>query len=170
MGADGLGVELGDVRVEWDREGLEALADTSAVVESDRLRRVGGEIDPGRHELLRLISVGLDDGTVLGVASLRPAGAAGHGDEVTRAVLARPDSEPVAVEEALVSTEYDGAGLIRRVGAELWTGSEAGPLRLAADRGAGSSAGDGDPGAATELIARLDGAEGRGLYEIRRPA
>jgi hypothetical protein len=168
MGADGLGVDLGDVRVEWDRDGLEALAD--ADVEPTRLTRVEGDVDSARHELLRVISVGLDDGTVLGVASLRPAGAAGHGDETTRAVLARPESEPVAVDEALISTEYDRAGLIRRVGAELWTGSEAGPLRLAADRSSGPAAGDDDPGDATELDARLDGAEGRGIYEIRRPA
>jgi hypothetical protein len=170
MAADGLGAELGEVRVEWDRHGLEALADATSGVGADRLRRIDGDVDPVRHELLRVISVGVDDGTVLGVASLRPAGAAGHGDEVTRAVLARPDSDPVAVDEALVSTEYDSAGLIRRLGAELWTGSEAGPLRLAADRSSEPAAGDGDPGAVTELSARLDGAEGRAIYEIRRPA
>jgi hypothetical protein len=168
-GSGSLVLELADgVRIEWDRERVAALADPSAEPVSDGLSRIVVEVDRGRYELLRVISSGFDDGTAIGIAALRPTGAAGHGEERVGAMIARGSSEPSRVEEALLSTEYDADGAVRRVGAELWLGSEPAPTRLVGDRIADAAGSGAERGPMTEISARYEGARGRAVYELRR--
>ncbi len=159
--ADGFGVDLGaGLRVEWDRDAVRELA--HGVEDAERPWRISGEPEPAGIVLVRVLAAGFDDGTAIGVAAVQPAGAAGHGDEVVRAVLARAEATPEQMHETLLSTEYDREGRVRRAGLELYPTEASMPLRAAADR---------EPGDSSELVPmrfRLDGVEGRGSYELRR--
>ena len=130
---------------------------------------VEGEVDWAHAESLRLLSARFDDGRELAIASLRPRDASGHdADDVASHLL--EGGEPVAVDEALVSTEYDPAGLPRRVGIELWIDPDSPPIRVAADReGAVEVGGAGPRREVARMRFRLPGAGGRGLHEVLRP-
>ncbi len=117
-------------------------------------------------DALRTISVLVDaDNAVLALAK-RPRGARGHGDELVQAALVH-DGELVNVEDARLSTVYDGDGRQRNAGLELWL-----PGEEFARRGAGSAI----AGSSLELeglsvhIAifewTLEGAQGYGAYEL----
>jgi hypothetical protein len=146
------------VEGEWrSRESSGRIATVGRVV------RTSGETDWDRVELVRSLTVGLDDGSMLAVASARPAGTTGHGDEAASALLAEGDSL-VRFDEPLISTEYDPAGEPRRVGVELWPADE----DAAVARGAGTlvaRAGD-----TTFLRFTLDGKPGTARYELVRPS
>jgi hypothetical protein len=121
-------------------------------------------------ELRRSIGIVFADGGLLALTATRPAGAAGHGDELVATVLCDPDGAPLEVSESLLSTEYGEDGVQRRATLELWTdGDAAQPLR-----GAGtliSSASVKHPGLEAEIAFfrwSLDGREGLGHYEIVR--
>jgi hypothetical protein len=159
--ADGFCVDLeGGLRVEWDLDAVRDLA--GAREDPSPLWRISGDLDPAGVALLRVLTAGFDDGTAIGVAAARPVGAAGHGDEVIRAVMARGEATPEQMCETLLSTEYDREGRVRRVGLELYPTEGGFPLRAAADRERG------DAGSAVLMRFRLDGVEGRGSYELRR--
>lgn len=156
-----LRVDLSDGRSEavavvWD---LEALA---AAVEDRRPFHLPAELDPRRWELARILSAALEDGRLFAIAALRPAGAAGHGEEAIAGVEVR-DGDATPLDEVLLSVEYDGGGEVRRVGLELYETSDSLPLRIAGDRRA--SAGDGD--AIVDL--RTDGVSGTGRLTVLRP-
>jgi len=127
--------------------------------------------DPGPEavEVVRMLSVKLDDGRSLGVVAARPRGASGHGEESVRALVEGADDGTPDFEEVLLSTEYDGDGLVLRAGAELYPrGGYA--MRLAGDRAAPP---DGTARSQTcPMSFRLDGVAGTGVYELqdRRPA
>ena len=74
-------------------------------------------------------------------------------------------------EEALLSTEYDPDGAVRRIGIELWLQSGAGK-RVAADRTGNVATGAAGElrRAVTPLAIRVDGERGRGLHELIAPA
>ena len=159
--ADGFCVDLGArLRVEWDLEAVRGLARTGEG--AGPLWHVSGDPEPAGITLLRILAAGFEDGTAIGVAAIRPASAAGHGDEVTRAVLARGEATPEQIAETLLSTEYDPEGVVRRAGIELYQTEASIPLRAAGDREPGD---DGEP---VSMRFRLDGVEGRGTYELRR--
>ena len=121
-----------------------------------------------RLDSIRLISARFDDGRALGVVTLRPAGAQGHGDDVSVGRLVSPEGEETVTSEALVSVEFDSAGAPRRLGVELWADPDSSPARVAADRIGEAASPLG--GEATAMRFRLDGVTGAGLYEIlRRP-
>lgn len=127
------------------------------------LVRSRGALDWNRLELVRSLTAVLDDGTLLAVAAARPAGAAGHGDEVVSAVLLDPEDALTRFDDPLLSTEYDAEGRQRRVGAELWSSDEdAAPLR-----GAGTLFGTADGTAFLRFT--LDGSPGTATYVIQRP-
>jgi hypothetical protein len=132
--------------------------------------RVEGEIDWKAIEALRLISATFEDGQALALAALRPLGSVGH-DRDRVAHHLEQSGEPVALTEALLSTEYDAGGLPRRIGAELWAEPGSPPLRLAGDRRGEVEVSD---GAVRRELARmsfrLDGAGGSGTYELLRGA
>jgi hypothetical protein len=159
-------IELGGdepVRLRWD----------PVATEDDGPAATAWELESQpdwRHlEGIRLVSAQFDDGSVLGVAALRPREARGHGDDVVIARLVGAEGEETTTSDALVSVEYDAGGAPRRLGIELWPEPDSAPLRVAADREAdteGRSAGGRD---AVALNFRLDGAAGIGLYEVLRP-
>ncbi|HMC06071.1 MAG TPA: hypothetical protein VKG89_01625 [Solirubrobacterales bacterium] len=131
---------------------------------------IEGEVDWRNAEALRLVSALFEDGCELAIASIRPRGAAGHDTDVVTSHLLE-GGERVAVDEALVSTEYDPAGLPRRLGIELWIDPDSPPLRVAADReGALEAGGEGLRREVARMRFRLAGTPGTGLYEVLRPA
>jgi hypothetical protein len=149
-----------------------------------RVCRVNGEVDGTRVDCLgtfsitevapqweelqavRSISALVDEGNGLLALARRPRDAPGHGDEQVRAGLFI-DGELHEVEEARISTVYDGGGRQRSAGLELWLPGEEFPRRGSGLVIAGSS---------VELEAirvhaavfrwRLDGRQGIGAYEL----
>ena len=123
---------------------------------------------PAWEELdaVRSVSALVDDGHALLALARRPRGSVGHGQELVVARLLR-DGELLGVEEARISTVYDGEGRQRSAGLELWLPGEDFPRRGSGTAVAGSS---------LELAGldvhvavfdwRLEGREGIGAYEL----
>jgi hypothetical protein len=155
------------LRVEWPAE---ALAEASPDAAHDsRAWRLEGELDWDQVEALRVLSAGLGDGRAVALAALRPAGAAGHGEELVAALLVA-DGAAEEIDQALLSTEYGPDGLPRRVGLELYRADDPIPLRVAADVTASEVEREGgvaDVRATLEV--RRDGTRGAGVYEILTP-
>lgn len=159
------------LQLTWDRRAAESLG---APGDDDGRGRspwhLEGELDWEAAEALRLISAVFEDGRALALAALRPRGTAGH-DLDSVAHHLEESGERIALTEALLSTEYDADGLPRRIGMELWAEPESPPLRLAADRqGDVEVIGDGVRRELARMSFRLDGASGRGTYELLRRA
>jgi hypothetical protein len=120
--------------------------------------------------LRRSIGIVFSDGGLFALTAARPARSESHGDEQIAAILCDPDGAPVAVSEALLSTEYGPDGVQRRATIELWVDEgSAAPMR-----GAGtliSSSAVERPGLSAEVAffrGSLEGREGLGHYEIVR--
>ncbi len=117
-------------------------------------------------DALRAISALFDPGHALLAVARRPRGALGHGHELVSAVLVT-DGELRTVEDARLSTIYDGDGRQRSASLELWLPGEDFPRRLSGSVSAGSS---------LELESvivnaavfrwRMDGREGAGEYNL----
>jgi hypothetical protein len=125
--------------------------------------------EPPRWEELdavRSISALVDDSNALFAVAQRPRGAAGHGQELVHAAMFK-DAELLPIEDARVSTVYDGDGRQRSAGLELWPVGEEFSRRGSGQLIAGSS---------LELEAvrvhaavfrwRIEGREGIGAYEL----
>lgn len=167
--ADGVRFDLGGgVAVEWELDALMRAAD-AADPEADPAWRLSGEPNWDELESLRLISGAVGE-TALAVAVARPAGAGDHGGDGVAIALVGPEGTDSA-DEALLSTEYDAEGRMRRLGIEVWLEGGAGK-RIAADRSGEPVAGsaDGVGREATPLAIRFDGERGSGLHELIRPA
>jgi hypothetical protein len=149
-----------------------------------RICRVRGEVDgrkvdclgtfsvttiaPRWEELqaVRSISALVDEGTGLLALARRPRDAPGHGAEEVRAGLF-VDGELHEVEEARISTVYDGGGRQRSAGLELWLPGEEYPRRGSGLVIAGSTFDlDAIQVHAAVFRWRLDGREGIGAYEL----
>jgi hypothetical protein len=153
---------------EWNPESLARLDGELAAATPWQL---DGELDWDEVELIRVLSARFDDGRLLGVAVLRPSGAEGHGDELVVGLLVDAEGNATGLSETLLSVEYDGSGLPRRAGLELYRGEGAMPLRVAAD----VTATDVDDGGSIErtsalLAVRLAGAAGDGRLDVIRAA
>lgn len=85
---------------------------------------------PAWEELdaLRGISAIFDDGHALLAVARRPRGAVGHEAERVEAVILE-EGNALAVEDARLSTVYDGEGRQRSAGLELWLPGEDFPRR-----------------------------------------
>jgi hypothetical protein len=178
---DGWRAELGDrlalrlepVSVPVELDGVNArICRVSGEVEGTKVSGLGTfsvtEVAPRWEELqaVRSISALVDEGNGLLALARRPRDAPGHGDEEVRAGLFI-EGELHQVEEARVSTVYDGGGRQRSAGLELWLPGEEFPRRGSGLVIAGST---------VELEAirvhaavfrwRLDGREGIGAYEL----
>jgi hypothetical protein len=117
-------------------------------------------------DALRSISALVDERHAFLALARRPRGAVGHGHEQVSARLLE-DDEFLAVEDARLSTVYDGGGRQRSAGLELWLPGEEYPRRGSGVVIAGSSL----DLEALEVHAavfrwRLDGRDGIGAYEL----
>jgi hypothetical protein len=100
------------------------------------------------------------------VLARRPRGAMGHGHELVEAKLVL-DGEIVDVEEARLSTVYDGDGRQRNAGIELFLPGEDFPRRLSGSVHAGASLSlEGLRVNAAVFRWRMEGREGVGAYEL----
>jgi hypothetical protein len=117
-------------------------------------------------DAIRSISALVDDRNALLVLARRPRDAAGHGHERVRAGMLL-DGELHDVEDARISTVYDGGGRQRSAGLELWLPGEEFPRRGSGLVIAGSSV-DLDPVQVHAAVFRwrIDGREGIGAYEL----
>ena len=158
------------IRVEWDAAVLQELnarprdADDIEAPPTWRL-----ETEPGGDSAgtLRVISASFDDGALLGVAALRPPGAAGHNAEAVGAILVSSEGEATELHHALLSTEYGPDGRTRRVGLELYEDPADPPTRVVGDRVA--EAGQGARSEQIALRLRMEGTSGTGVHELVAP-
>jgi hypothetical protein len=96
----------------------------------------------------------------------RPRGAMGHGQELVEASIVI-DGELADVEDARLSTVYDGDGRQRNAGLELWLPAEDFPRRVSGTVQAGASLTlEGLRVNAAVFAWRMEGREGAGLYEL----
>lgn len=137
---------------------------------------VVGEIhDPPRWQELdatRFITALVDPANAAIVFARRPQGARGHGDELVVAHL-WSEGELKSVEDARISTIYDGEGRPRRSSMELWLPGEDFPRRAFGTVTAGASlALEGLDVHAAAMTWGIEGREGAGIYEltVREPA
>jgi hypothetical protein len=89
-------------------------------------------------DAMRSISALFDDRHAFVAVGRRPRGSLGHSGEQTTAWLLN-DGELVRIEDARISTVYDGEGRQRSAGLELWLPGEDLPLRASGSVVAGSS-------------------------------
>jgi hypothetical protein len=117
-------------------------------------------------DAIRSISALVDEQHALLVLARRPRGAVGHGQELVRARLLE-DGALLDVEDARISTVYDGGRRQQSAGLELWLPGEEYPRRGSGQVIAGSSL---DLEGLRVQVAvfrwRLDGREGVGSYEL----
>jgi hypothetical protein len=124
-----------------------------------------------RIELARTVAAWLDDDTALALASVRPAGAAGHDAEaLTACLLEQGRVTPVA--DPRLSTAVDGDGRQRRAGLELWVAEDSpAPHRLAGEAVCGTTLELGRLRLDTAFFRwRMNGREGVGRYDVLRRA
>jgi hypothetical protein len=132
--------------------------------------QLDGELDWDEIDLIRVLSARFDDGRLLGVAALRPAGAEGHGDDLVVAAMANAEEEVEPVDEALLSVEYDGSGAPRRVQLELHRDEGSMVLRVAGDVTSVVDKPDGQLELTSAALAvRLSGVAGHGRFDFLRP-
>jgi hypothetical protein len=156
--------DLGGVRVHVARVRGEA-----AGRRVDCLGTVSETDAPPRWEeldALRTISALVDERHALLAIARRPRGAVGHGEERITARLVEDDGL-LEVEQARISTVYDGGGRQRSAGLELWIPGEEYPRRGSGLVIAGSSLDLEEIEVHAAVFRwRLDGREGIGAYEL----
>jgi hypothetical protein len=122
----------------------------------------------GQHSL-RIFAAWFPAGHEIGAVATRPAGAKGH-DRDSVDVIARGEEHPLIVDPRL-STTYDGAGVPRRVGLELWLGDDADgelwPRRVAGAATGSEVTGTGLSAHAFECVSRSE--PGAGVYLLLHP-
>jgi hypothetical protein len=125
-------------------------------------------VAPSWEELdaLRTISVLVDGENALLAMARRPRGARGHGEEKVVAWMLQA-GEPLSVEDARISTVYDGDGRQRSAGLELWLPGEDFPRRGSGTAVAGSSLDlEGLRVHAAVFRWKLEERDGVGAYEV----
>jgi hypothetical protein len=152
----------------WDPERLAELGDG---LDAQAPWLLDGELDWDEIERIRVLSARFDDGRLLGVVALRPAGANGHGEEVVAAGMVNDDGAVEPISETLLSVEYDGNDTPRRAGLEIYRGEGSMPLRAAGEAiAADTSADAGLQRQAVSLRMRLAGNGGVGRLDIVKRA
>ena len=117
-------------------------------------------------DALRTVSAIMDEKNALVALARRPRGALGHGEERVGAVLI-DEGRFLEVDEARLSTVYDGEGRQRSAGLELWLRGEEFPRRGSGVVVAGSSLQLEEVDVHAAVFRwRLDGREGVGAYEL----
>lgn len=117
-------------------------------------------------DAVRSVSALFDEGHAVLASASRPRGAAGHGEELVVAHFLSA-GRMLGVEEARISTVYDGEGRQRTAGLELWLPAEDFPRRASGTAIAGTSL------AVNGLVVnlavfdwRMEGREGAGAYDL----
>jgi hypothetical protein len=147
------------------------LCRVSGSVEGNSVSCLGtaGEAPPpawAELDALRAISAIFDEQNAVFALARRPLGAAGHGAESVAAALVVA-GEAAAIEEARISTVYDGDGRQRSAGIELWLDEEDFPRRVSGTAEAGASlAFEGLRVDAAVFHWRMEGRDGYGAYEL----
>ena len=117
-------------------------------------------------DALRALSALFDDEHAVLAVALRPRGALGHGQEKVVAWLLS-DGELRKVEDARISTVYDGDGRQRDVGLELWMPGEDFPRRASGTAVAGTTLTlEGLRVNAAVFSWHMEGRHGAGAYEV----
>jgi hypothetical protein len=117
-------------------------------------------------DALRTVSALFADDQALLALARRPRGALGHGQELVTAHLVAA-GEPLAVEDARLSTVYDGDGRQRSAGVELWLPDEDFPRRASGTVRAGLSLALESLRVNAALFTwQMEGRRGFGAYEI----
>jgi hypothetical protein len=117
-------------------------------------------------DAIRSLSALLDEEHAVLALARRPRGARGHGEERVVAYLIEA-GEPVSVDDARISTVYDGEGRQRSAGLELWLPGEDFPRRGSGSAIAGSSLELEGLTVHTAVFRwRVEGREGVGAYEL----
>jgi hypothetical protein len=150
---------IGAVALRWDADALRSPAEERP----ERAWSLQGQLGGG---LLRVVSAAFADGTVLGLAALRPRGSDRHADEEVAGVLVGDDGEQEILHEPLLSTEYGPDGAPRRLGIEVIDPEAGIARRVAADRVAGEPS----DSRLVRMRFRMHGVEGEGTYEVVGPA
>ena len=151
---------------------------------STRLCRVTGTVGGGKVECLgtatetvtppawdeldalRGLSALFDQETAVLALARRPRGAIGHGQKQVVAWLVS-SGEARLVEDARISTVYDGEGRQRTAGMELWMPGEDFPRRASGSAVAGTTLSlEGLRVNAAVFSWRMDGRDGAGAYEL----
>jgi hypothetical protein len=140
--------------------------------------RQWGAPDRERVSLSRTLSAWLGEDRAICLAAVRPADGRAHDDEAVSAWLVMPSEEgnrEILVDDARLSTTYDGQGRQRRAGIELWPEPDSAyPHRAAGEAICGTSLklrGSGGPGLRLETAFfewRMEGARGVGRYDVLR--
>jgi hypothetical protein len=155
---------LGDVRATVCRVGGSALGrrvDCLGTVSETAAPPAWEELDA-----IRSLSALFDAQHALLALARRPRDAEGHGQELVSAQLLA-GGEPRAVEDARISTVYDGDGRQRSAGLELWLPGEDFPRRASGTViGGASLAFDGLDVHAAVFRWHMEGREGAGAYEL----
>jgi hypothetical protein len=112
----------GTVRVRGEQRSVETLGQRG---------HTWGEPDWERIDSARTLNAWLDDGTGVTITTVRPAGRTGPDRDAAWGVVLDPAGS-LHVDEARISTTYDGDGRQRRAGLELWLGEDEGFARRAA--------------------------------------
>ena len=132
---------------------------------------IWGTPDWKRIELARSLSAWLGADRAIMLAAARPAKARGHGEEAVAAWLVDGD-EPHAIQDARLSTTYDGALRHQRAGLELWLDEESEFAHRASGKvvcGTTIDLGDVRLDSAFFLW-KMEGREGVGRYDVMRRA
>lgn len=156
------------LRIEWSTEALAALVTPQP--DPQPTWHLAGEVDWDEIEGLRIISARIGADLLLAVGAVRPAGAAGHGDELVAGAVGDGESFE-RLEDALVSTEYGADGAVRRIGLELYRGPGDFPIRIAGDMIASDSERrDGFRRDTATFELRSAGEQGIGVLDVLTPA
>jgi hypothetical protein len=178
---DGSHASVGD-RIALDFDPVTEDADLGGTLA--RVGRVRGEVDGRRVECLgvvsqtdeppswsqvdavRTVACVFEPGLAVLALARRPHGARGHGEERVTGWFVR-DGAPMSVEDARISTVYDGEGRQRTAGLELWLPGEDFPRRVSGNARAGASLTlEGLRVHAAVFAWRMEGREGVGAYDI----
>jgi hypothetical protein len=117
-------------------------------------------------DALRGVSALFDQENAVLALARRPRGAIGHGHEQVVAWLVSA-GEARLVEDARISTVYDGEGRQRTAGMELWMPGEDFPRRASGTAVAGTTLSlEGLRVNAAVFSWRMDGRDGAGAYEL----
>lgn len=160
----GEGLTLGGERVAIAR--VEGSIDSRTVDCLGTITRVDAPPAWAELDAVRAVSALFDEQNAVLAIARRPRGALGHGRELVSAALML-DGQVTGVEEARISTVYDGEGRQRSAGLELWLPGDSFPRRAAGTVTAGTTlALEGLRVNAAVFRWRMDGREGAGAYEL----